>query len=83
MTNHWNHANPSDAVWYVQAVPTFEGIPKEASGVWEVEVTRVWRKKIRVHHHQAPSTIEDEIHYEITNVGAEDVNVHVYLGVID
>jgi hypothetical protein len=83
VTKHWNNANPSDAVWYVQAIPTFDGVPKELGGVWEVEVTRVWRRKIRVHHHQAPSSVEDEIHYEIKNVGTETVTVNVYLGVID
>ena len=84
VTGHWNNATPRDAVWYVQAIPKIPSFQKGSYDL-QVEVTRVWRRLTvwcpNFPKH-TPSTTEDEIYYEIQNVGSEGVDVEVYVSVI-
>ena len=73
----WNNANPSKAVWSVNAVPLPKNAKSSHSG--SVEVTRVWRKlNVSVPSRGAPQA-EHEIHYEVFNPGTSSVNFTVYM----
>lgn len=85
---HWNNATPSQAVWYIQAIPRESSFasdsPVEQSV--QVEVTRVWRKLNR-HAAGVPEfpeyvRYEHEIWFEIKNVGAKEVDIDVYASTI-
>jgi hypothetical protein len=85
VTRNWNRATPSDAVWYIQAIPlltSFTDKPKEQSV--EVEVTRIWRKLIRTagkHEFEAAGFYEHEIWYVVKNIGQREVDVDVYASI--
>ncbi|HTT48115.1 MAG TPA: hypothetical protein VMG39_08935 [Pseudolabrys sp.] len=85
---HWNNATPSDAVWYVNAVPfatgsTLTGFAQDT----QLEVTRVWRRFIVTEHAPPNSQISDtttetEIHYEIKNLGGTTAKFNVFLSIV-
>ncbi len=85
----WNNAAPRDAVWSAQAVPFATG--DTASGFAEdvsLEVTRVWRRLIVTEKKPFPQSqtvdviSEDEIHYEVKNIGNRKSRYAVFLSVI-
>jgi len=66
----WNNADPTNAVWSANAVPLAEVSQDQDVAL---EITRLWRKQIVGNAGQAPggTTVEDEIHFEIKNVGTQ------------
>lgn len=90
-THHWwwNNAAPRDAVWSAQAVPfatgsSGDGFAEEV----DLEVTRIWRKLIVKEKKPFPQSqtvdvvSEDEIHYEVKNVGKQKSRYTVYLSAV-
>ncbi len=84
---YWNNATPSEAVWYIQAVPltsSFTNTSLSEQSV-DVEITRVWRrlnrKRGRIEFPYA-YTYEHEIWYEIKNIGSKEVDIDVYASII-
>lgn len=87
-THHrwWNNAAPRDAVWSAQAVPIATG--DSVSGFAEdvsLEVTKVWRRLLVTEKKPFPQSqtvevhAEDEIHYEVKNVGTRKCRYTVLL----
>ena len=84
-TQHWwwNNAAPREAVWSVQAVPfatgdLIQGFQEDVA----LEVTRVWRRLIVTEKKPFGVASEDEIHYEVKNVGNQRSRYTVYLSTI-
>lgn len=90
-TQHWtwNNADIRDGIWSAQAVPF--GTGNSTKGFNEdvaLEVTRVWRRLIVTEKKSFPplplteGISEDEIHYEVKNVGNQRSRYTVYLSTI-
>ena len=87
----WNNADIREAIWSAQAIPFSTG--NSTKGFNEdvaLEVTRVWRRLIVTEikpfpqNPQIPTGVasEDEIHYEVKNVGTQRARYTVYLSSI-
>lgn len=85
-TRKWNNATPSNAVWYIQAVPLASSLTASATEQsLTVEVPRVWRRLIVKKELQGEfevTEIEHEVHYEVKNIGDKEVDVDVYASII-